>query len=335
MNFNLFKYSIGAIFGLAAIISIVLNTLVISAVIKDPLKRLRKMFNFLLIHLCMCDLAASFVCFPMTSYASLAFDDQKLFRTLNLVSYIGTPILNAGFFTTICLSYDRYKAITDPIVYRGNISTKHFLYYIGIVWVLALMTITLFFLDKLTTLIVNTVMSFVVTVGLTIIYNRVWNALKTRGNGKTQSIVSASSNQNAENEKRALSTCKLILLTQLTVIFFLMVTDFSIRIYYAKHTFQPSLSMRFLFNLPMPVAAIVNPIICITRMKDFRDSIKAMFRATSNEYNFTRIKDFRDLIRASTTIYENERFSRLNQSYVSSDIKRRQLLTGSRKQKLK
>eukprot|EP00111_Clytia_hemisphaerica_P016471 TCONS_00048803-protein len=291
MNFNLFKYSIGAIFGFAAIISIVLNTLVISAVIKDPLKRLRKMFNFLLIHLCMCDLAASFVCFPMTSYASLAFDDQKLFRTLNLVSYIGTPILNAGFFTTICLSYDRYKAITDPIVYRGNISTKHFLYYIGIVWVLALMTITLFFLDKLPTLIINAVISLIVTVTLSIIYNRVRNALKTRRNGNNQSeslIVSASSNQNAENEKRALSTCKLIFLTQLIVIIFIMVTDFCIGMYYTKHTIKDKLSLRFIFYLPMPVATIANPIICITRMKDFRDSIKAMFRATSNEENSLR-----------------------------------------------
>ena len=67
MDFNLFKYFIGAIFGLAFCMSFVLNSLVILAVVKDPLKKLRKMFNFLLIHLCACDLAASLICFPMTS----------------------------------------------------------------------------------------------------------------------------------------------------------------------------------------------------------------------------------------------------------------------------
>jgi len=56
------------IYGIIAFFIIVLNLLIIIAVLKDPLKKLRNMFSYLLEHLCICNLLAGAVLMPLMIY---------------------------------------------------------------------------------------------------------------------------------------------------------------------------------------------------------------------------------------------------------------------------
>lgn len=55
-------------FVLLTLIATPLNLLIIIAVLKDPLKKLRTLFNYLLVHLCVCNFLTGVVCFPILVY---------------------------------------------------------------------------------------------------------------------------------------------------------------------------------------------------------------------------------------------------------------------------
>ena len=72
-----FRILIGTIYGAAALLCVLLNTIIVVALIKDPLKKLRKLFNFLVIHLCLCDLAAGLFSFPLVCYGLFLWKNEE------------------------------------------------------------------------------------------------------------------------------------------------------------------------------------------------------------------------------------------------------------------
>ena len=276
----------GIVFAVASLLCLLFNSLVLLAFFRDPLKKFRKLFNFLLIHLCFCDLLAGMVCFPITSYGSFAFTDEKFLDVFTNVNYVALPLLNAGFYTTVTLSYDRYRAITKPIEYRQIADSKHFVCYTAFVWIVSLVLAAVFFSFKTITesLIMNFVICFTVPIFLVVMLIRVHRVLGSNsGDTVTDVLLSTEASQTRlMNERRALTTCKLIFLLQLLTILSVLAADIYIEVNNnKKRTLSEQVLLKYIFFLPLLFSKIGNPLICIFRMTDFKDSLKALFTFTS------------------------------------------------------
>ena len=287
MDYKLYRVLMGVFYGLAALFCVIFNSMVLIAFYKDPLKKLRKLFNYLLIHLCLCDLMAGLACFPIASLSSFTFKDERLVHVMNIAGKIALPLLHAGFFTTVLLSYDRYKAISEPIKYRQNATLKRFYCYVGAVWAISLVLASVFFsFHSLTqSLVINFVMFMTVFIILVVLYYRVRNVLhanQSETQNSNEDLLLSDANENAvltrvANEKRALSTCKLIFLLQLLTISIAIATDIYIEVKGSKiKTIQEKAFMKMIFYIPSPISRLGNPLICMIRMTDFKNSIKAL-----------------------------------------------------------
>ena len=292
MDYEALRWSVGIIFALSAGLCLLLNSLVLLAFIVDPLKKLRRLFNSLLIHLCLCDLLAGLACFPITAYGSFALDDERLLFSMRRANYATLPLINGGFYTTMMLSYDRYKAVTEPIKYRQNADAKRLTCYLGVIWIVSAVLSGIFFSFKTITdsITMNFVLCVPVTITLIFFFVHIRSALSREQ--RSDSINSTSSteellltedgNENvilrrSTKEKRALKTCKLILWLQILTIICVIATDIYIVAADHQETIRGQLVLAFVFRLPLIVNTLGNPLICIFRMTEFKKSIQALF----------------------------------------------------------
>ena len=293
-----FRILIGTIYGAAALACVLLNSIIVLALVKDPLKKLRKLFNFLVIHLCFCDLAAGLFSFPLTCYGLFLWQNKEptshkggilnpdnFNQILDIGTLIATPIVNCSVLATIFLSYDRYKAITQPMQYRQNASLKRFLCYIGIAWPSALIISfsAIVLSNKITLVIFNLTISLIQIIFRAVMYYRVRKVFKGRvNNAVVENLLSSSTSMTGndtvvttrlEKNKRAVSTISLIFFMQLLV--FMIINSQIVISYFDKSTVHKKTFL--IIYLFAPLNGIYNPLVCMLRMTDFKDSIKAMF----------------------------------------------------------
>uniref|UniRef100_A0A7M5X0P4 G-protein coupled receptors family 1 profile domain-containing protein n=2 Tax=Clytia hemisphaerica TaxID=252671 RepID=A0A7M5X0P4_9CNID len=268
---------VASILAMETFACIILNFLIVIALIKDPLKKLRNMFNFLLIHLCLCDLAASLFSFPLVCYSLFTYDDQKSNKNIKIGILIANPLLNAGIFTTMLLSYDRYKAITNPIEYRQNVNMNGFLKYIGLVWMysLSILIFALTVKSEIAGFIIDAALNTPEAVVLAIMYYRVRKIFKARTNCQlVENLITSSQlgkSQRLEKDKHATNTITLIFVMQMLTVLSIFAQDVYVYLN-GENNNNP-----IIFWVSTPLNVLADPIICITRMPDFKKSVKALF----------------------------------------------------------
>ena len=164
------------------LIAAVLNGTIIITVLKDPLKKLRTPFNYLIFNLSLCDFLVATVVAPITAYAGYKEKNAAVYYM-----YLVAPdiILISAMFSVGALSYDRYKAIINPIKYRVNMSWKRCLKYSLTIWFLAILAaVPMKFVDHIPYAVI--IHSNVLTLGhaliMILVYIRVKFALRTRNN---------------------------------------------------------------------------------------------------------------------------------------------------------
>jgi len=116
-----------------------LNMTIILAVLKDPLKKLRSMFSYLLVHLCICNFLVGTVSIPVFLHQITTLSLSQIQISPASYGVFAThSIYTATVFNAFSLSIDRYKAIRDPICHRSNSNIKHVSFYVFGIWTGAL-----------------------------------------------------------------------------------------------------------------------------------------------------------------------------------------------------
>ena len=127
---------IGSVF---CIVITVGNLMIVIAVVKDPLKKLRSPFNYFVVNLAAADLIVGIVTMPIGIYNHtleyLKTKPDLLKKVFTVALFIS---LTASLLCLITLSVDRYIAITFPMKYRSNLTWRKC--WIGsiIIWILSL-----------------------------------------------------------------------------------------------------------------------------------------------------------------------------------------------------
>ena len=115
------------------------NLMIVIAVVKDPLKKLRSPFNYFVVNLAVADLIVGIVSMPIGIYNHtleyLKTKPDVLKRVFTVTLFIS---LTASLLCLITLSVDRYVAITFPIKYRSNLTWRKCWIGSFIIWILSL-----------------------------------------------------------------------------------------------------------------------------------------------------------------------------------------------------
>ena len=112
------------------------NLLVLLAVWKDPLKKLRSSpSNFILVSMALADLLVGLVVCPITAYWRLAIFDKKTSHFgLSVIFAINVLCVNVSFVHMLLLTVDRLFAVVTPLQYRCKITNKRVLVACCVCW---------------------------------------------------------------------------------------------------------------------------------------------------------------------------------------------------------
>ena len=115
------------------------NLMIVIAVVKDPLKKLRSPFNYFVVNLAVADLIVGIISMPIGIYNHtleyLKTKPDVLKRVFTVTLFIS---LTASLLCLITLSVDRYVAITFPMKYRSNLTWRKCWIGSFIIWILSL-----------------------------------------------------------------------------------------------------------------------------------------------------------------------------------------------------
>lgn len=127
----------------SAVLSIVMspiivigNILVLLAVWKDPLKKLRSSSsNFILVSMAFADLLVGVVVCPLTAYWGwVIFSKEKSPFDLSVIFAINVFSVNVSFGHMLLLTGDRLCAVVSPLQYRSRVTKKRLLIASCICW---------------------------------------------------------------------------------------------------------------------------------------------------------------------------------------------------------
>ena len=112
------------------------NLLVLLAVWKDPLKKLRSSpSNFILVSMALADLSVGLVVCPITAYWGwVIFDKNTSPFGLSVIFAINVFSVNVSFGHMLLLAVDRLFAVVTPLEYRFKITNKRVLVSCCVCW---------------------------------------------------------------------------------------------------------------------------------------------------------------------------------------------------------
>ena len=116
------------------------NAMIITAVVIDPLKKLRTLFNYFVVNLSVADLIVGIVCMPAAiNFHILEYLRKKAgFILITAISAMTLFIsLIASLFCLIALSIDRYIAIKFAMKYRSNLTYRKCWIGSFVIWLLS------------------------------------------------------------------------------------------------------------------------------------------------------------------------------------------------------
>ena len=272
--------------GVFAIIATTGNALIILAVFKDPLKKLRTPFSYFLVNLATSDLIVGGVILPISVYVhgmeATGYLNCTLMIAFHIIYFIAAT---SSIFSLLALCVDRYIAVAFPIKYRIYLHWKKCMCISVLIWVVS---ISLPFLHlKLSTvtflMVYDHIAVLTAFIGLLVTYIRIYVLLRKQG--KSLSLAQQTSPV-ADNlmkkkwvnvERKVTRTFLLILMvfvvTYLPAVFIAYMLEFYNLCTENEECREWLRDIQFLLVCSN---ACVNPFICILRMQNFRSSIAAM-----------------------------------------------------------
>ena len=267
----------GIVSGLFFLVICLGNTLVVLAVVIDPLKKLRSPFNYFVANLAVSDLIVGAICMPAGIY--FHFAEYLIKRTEMVVRIFHLSLfisLTASILCHIVLSMDRYISITLPIWYRNNMTFKK-CWLCSFLVALVSLTVPFTYLKvgyiNYLMIYANTAVIIAMII-LVITYYSISHFLKKRAEKIKTSVVTRS----ALDEKHDIKQEKITkLYLKILLLFLLCNTPATVFIYVMEFCSTCScLSIHILRDITYILAtanSCVNPFIYATTYKHYRRAI--------------------------------------------------------------
>ena len=277
------------------------NGLIITAIIIDPVKKLRTPFNYLLVNLAVADFIMGSVAMPLAVYLHYKEYKVELSPTINnLVRMLYFISGMASIISLIALSVDRYIAISRAISYRIFFTMRKCVFITFVIWSTSIAFPFLYF--KIGA--VNYYFLFACVAILTgflvivVVLFQIKKLLRRQTRLMTSQLPESSSQQfqmsRLQQEKKITRTYLIVLIC--FVVIYLPGVVMVFMLYFWKsldcitrHVLRDLQSVLISFN------SCVNPFIYIIRLKTFKESIRILLRrntrvevAPEEELNITR-----------------------------------------------
>ncbi|XP_066912109.1 adenosine receptor A3-like [Clytia hemisphaerica] len=270
------SYFTTGVAGILCIITILGNVLVCLAVYKDPFKKLRTPFMFILVNLAVTDLIVGCVTLPIivATHALEAVGEKKNIHVIIArITYFTSKTASILNLTAFCV--DRYGAINWAIKYRRLLNRRFCLLVFSMIWLLSIGISLLYyavgFIDFMITFasisLILVMVIFIVTFRL----------LKTLGEySRERKSITDPKQSHRKSDRRV---TKLFL--SILIMFFACYTPAIIMMYIIKfctycdctgrHVIR---DLQFLFII---ANSAVNPFLCTIRLKPFRHALANVF----------------------------------------------------------
>ena len=266
-----------------AIIATSGNGIIVMAVIRDPLKRLRTPFNYLLVNLAVADLIMGCVAMPVAVYLHYMEYKVKLEPLVNnIVRMLYFISGMASIISLIALSVDRYMAISRAITYRVFFTLKKCVVITIIIWSISIAfpflyfkigAVSYYFVFACVAILTGFLVLVVVSVQVHTLLQRQTRLIASQ-------LPASFSNEfqikRIQQEKRITRTYLIVLVcfivlylpgvVMVFVLYFWTTCDCVVR-----HVLRDLQSVFISFN------SCVNPIIYIVRLNTFKKSIRMLF----------------------------------------------------------
>lgn len=276
--------TVGALYSLAAVITLTTNGLLLFVIFKDPLKCFRRSFAVLLTGLATTDFLVGAI--GDTTSAKNEFyclkneDGETYFE--KIMDYF---IDNSATVLVVALSVDRLIAVAFPVYYRCSIKKTHSAISVLAIWIYCLA----FSLLQLTDIPEEIYDAIDVHIHITfalsatgVVYFMIYWIIRKRRNLFPEDEVSRQEARvkhlrNLKREKEFAYTAFLILLTLVfTQIPFLVMKKIESNCKSCLETSLVFVCKKFAYFL-LCVSSIANPFLYGWRVKQFQNSIKAIF----------------------------------------------------------
>ena len=279
------------------------NSLIVLAVICDPLKQLRSPFNYFLINLVASDMIVGCITLPISVWAhineSRGWYPEDVMTIQHLSFFISST---ASILHLLMLSIDRYFLITNAVLYRTHMSWKNCAKVSVVVWTVALCTPLLYPALGYIKYLMLHFHAFVLTCAATLLVNYVFvykflrrrtaSMLSNRRDSEEPSSRGGSVRRGSERSDTStvcrLYTKNLLIERKVTQTLLLILIMFvssmlpaTVMIYVLQFCETCPCNWRHVLRdivfLSFPLCSAVNPIICLMRLRTIKTSLRRIF----------------------------------------------------------
>jgi len=258
------------------VLTVVGNLLVCVAVLKDPQRKLRTPFMFIIVNLAITDLVVGVATLPISvvTHALEAVDKKTNSHvTISRMFYFVT--VTASTFNLIAFCIDRFVAVSKPIKYRRIMRFRICTLLVFLIWMLSIGIACIYLIvGYIDFIIVFAQISVALVVVMCIITTRLLRMLNQKTRQRTELVAtpSVSTKQNKRVTLLFLTflgtflICNIPAIVMMYLIKFYPTLDCTVR-----HVIR---DLSFLFVV---ANSALNPIFCTIRLKPFHQAIMIIF----------------------------------------------------------
>ena len=259
------------------VITITGNLLICIAVLKDPQRKLRTPFMFIIVNLAITDLVVGVVTLPISvvTHALEAMDKKTNSHvTISRMFYFMT--VTASTFNLIAFCIDRFVAVSNPIKYRRIMSFRICVLLVFLIWMLSVGIACIYIIvGYIDFIIVFAQISVALVVVMCAITTRLLRMLNQKARKRTRLLATPSALPTRQNER-----VTLLFLTFLFT-FLLCNTPAIIMMYLIKFYTTLDCTVRHIIRdlsfLFVVANSALNPFFCTIRLKPFHQAIMIIF----------------------------------------------------------
>ena len=263
-----------AVSAVLCILTVIGNLLVCLAVLKDPQRKLRTPFMFIIVNLAITDLIVGIITLPISvvTHALEAVDKKTNdYVTVSRMFYFVT--VTASTFNLIAFCIDRFVAVSNPIKYRRIMRFKICVFLVALIWLLSIGIACIYlavgYIDFIIVFAQISMALVLVMCAITVKLLRMLN-LKAKKRRKL-----TSSHSRLQNERVT------VLFLTFLITFLLCNTPAIIMMYLIKFYTTMDCTVRHVIRdlsfLFVVSNSALNPLFCTIRLKPFNQAIKLIF----------------------------------------------------------
>ena len=262
---------------LLCLVTVLGNVLVCLAVYKDPYKKLRTPFMFILVNLAVTDLIVGCITLPIivATHALEAVGEKKNIHVIIArITYFTSKTASILNLTAFCV--DRFVAIKWAIRYRTLLNPRFCFVVFVTIWILSIGISCLYYaVGFIDFMIAFATISLLLVM---VIFAVTFHLLHTLGKySRERKSITDSRRSHRKSDKRVTKLFLTIL-----IVFFACYTPAIIMMYIIKFCLECNCvgrhiirDLQFLFII---ANSAVNPFLCTIRLKPFRNALASVFR---------------------------------------------------------